>query len=111
MLSRLQIQSKLHIPIAQEIRPFWHEKKILWDNSGNYEPKSIATTGSWYWDFNFPIPRHFDNSMNGGYFHTVLPGDFNLKVFPNQLCPSVPSDAVRILAFLGFHGISRSTFR
>lgn len=77
----VEVQSKLRLAAAQDVPPFWDEKRTIWNNSGNYEPKSIATAGRWRWDFSFPIPRHFDNSVNGGHSHTVLPSNFNLKPF------------------------------
>ncbi|ELU40112.1 hypothetical protein AG1IA_05858 [Rhizoctonia solani AG-1 IA] len=75
-----KVEGELQLPSAYDISPLWHEKQKLWDSSGSFDPRSIQSTGEWNWDFSFPIPTHFDNTVNGGSPRTKLPGNFSLKV-------------------------------
>ncbi|CAE6423224.1 unnamed protein product [Rhizoctonia solani] len=77
----VKVEGVLHLPSAYSILPFWHERKNLWDSSGNFEPRSIRSSGEWNWNFSFPIPTHFDNTANGGSPQTKLPGNFSLKPY------------------------------
>lgn len=69
--------------LFNEFPPIWKERKVLWDLKGGFEPKSIASAGTWKWDISFPIPRHFDDSKNGGLVTAETPGSVNLKVRPS----------------------------
>ncbi|KAF8606406.1 hypothetical protein BDV93DRAFT_520706 [Ceratobasidium sp. AG-I] len=64
-----------------EFLPPWKERKVLWDSKGGFEPKSIASAGTWKWDFSFPIPRHFDDSKSGGSVTAETPGSVSLKSY------------------------------
>ncbi|GAB1521694.1 hypothetical protein RhiTH_004791 [Rhizoctonia solani] len=77
----VEVEGELQLPSAYDISPLWHEKQKLWDSSGSFEPRSIQSTGEWNWDFSFPIPTHFDNTVNGGSPRTKLPGNFSLKPY------------------------------
>ncbi|CAE6413662.1 unnamed protein product [Rhizoctonia solani] len=77
----IKVEAVLHLPSTYDIPPLWHEKKKLWDSSGNFEPQFIRSSGKWSWDFSFPIPTHFDNTVNGGSPQTKLPGNFSLRPY------------------------------
>ncbi|KAG8764354.1 hypothetical protein FRC12_008150 [Ceratobasidium sp. 428] len=77
----VEVRGKLCLATANGIPPLWHERKTLWASGESYDPTSIASAGSWEWSFSFPIPRHFDDSPNGGSKSIRLPGSFNLKPF------------------------------
>ncbi|KDN50750.1 hypothetical protein RSAG8_01248, partial [Rhizoctonia solani AG-8 WAC10335] len=77
----VEVEGALQLPSTYHIPPLWHEKKKLWDSSGNFEPQSIGSSGEWNWDFSFPIPTHFDNTANGGSPQTKLPGNFSLRPY------------------------------
>ncbi|KAJ1307278.1 hypothetical protein OPQ81_001388 [Rhizoctonia solani] len=77
----VEVEGTLHLLSAYDTPPLWHEKRKLWDSSGNFEPQSIRSSGEWSWDFSFPIPTHFDNTANGGSPRTKLPGNFSLKPY------------------------------
>ncbi|CAE6514868.1 unnamed protein product [Rhizoctonia solani] len=81
IISFIKVEAVLHLPSTYDIPPLWHEKKKLWDSSGNFEPQSIQSSGKWSWDFSFPIPAHFDNTVNGGAPQTKLPGNFSLRPY------------------------------
>ncbi|KAG8693923.1 hypothetical protein FRC09_010175 [Ceratobasidium sp. 395] len=68
-----KVRGKLCLATANGIPPLWHERKTLWASGGSYDPTSIASAGSWEWSFSFPIPRHFDDSPNGGSKSIRLP--------------------------------------
>jgi hypothetical protein len=75
-----KVEGVLQLPSAYDVSPLWHEKQRLWDSSGIFEPRAIQSNGEWSWDFGFPIPTHFDNTINDGLPRTKLPGNFSLKV-------------------------------
>ncbi|CAE6520105.1 unnamed protein product [Rhizoctonia solani] len=81
IITFIKVEGVLHLPSAYDIPPLWHERKKLWDGSGGFEPQSIRSSGEWSWDFNFPIPTHFDNTINGGLPQTRLPGNFSLRPY------------------------------
>ncbi|QRW17691.1 arrestin [Rhizoctonia solani] len=76
----VEVEGELQLPSAYDISPLWHEKQKLWDSSGSFDPRSIQSTGEWNWDFSFPIPTHFDNTVNGGSPRTKLPGFMQYRV-------------------------------
>lgn len=82
----MKVKCRLVLASYDEIPPIWHERKVLWDSSGDYEPKSIASAGSWKWDFSFPIPDHFDDSAQGGSARAPIPSNFDLKVLLSTSC-------------------------
>ncbi|CAE6427359.1 unnamed protein product [Rhizoctonia solani] len=77
----VEVEGTLQLPSAYDIPPLWHKKQKLWDSSGCFEPQSIQPNIESSWDFSFPIPTHFDNTVNGGSPRTKLPGNFSLKPY------------------------------
>ncbi|KAF8606404.1 hypothetical protein BDV93DRAFT_604391 [Ceratobasidium sp. AG-I] len=77
----VEVKCKLGLASHDDI-PIWNERKVLWDSTGGHEPRSIASTGSWKWDFSFPIPDHFDDSAKGGSATAPVPSNFDLKPYP-----------------------------
>ncbi|KAG8683696.1 hypothetical protein FRC08_014129, partial [Ceratobasidium sp. 394] len=77
----VEVRGKLCLATANGLPLPWHERKVLWESGGRHEPASIASAGSWKWDFNFPIPRHFDDSPNGGSKSAQLPSSFDLRPY------------------------------
>ncbi|CEL55179.1 hypothetical protein RSOLAG1IB_01187 [Rhizoctonia solani AG-1 IB] len=81
----VEVEGVLQLPSAYDVSPLWHEKQRLWDSSGIFEPRAIQSNGEWSWDFGFPIPTHFDNTINDGLPRTRLPGNFSLKPYTGYM--------------------------
>lgn len=79
------MHGKIGLASDNEFPPIWHERKVLWDSTVNYEPRCTTTVGGWKWDFSFLIPDFFDDSSNGGLTLAPMPGNLDLKVCLNHL--------------------------
>ncbi|KAG9092802.1 hypothetical protein FRC07_011585, partial [Ceratobasidium sp. 392] len=77
---------------ANGIPPLWHERRTLWASGKGYNPSTIASVGSWKWDFSFPIPRYFDNSPNGARERAPPPSPLRGLAYAEQRQPPPPSE-------------------